>query len=122
MASVRYIVTDIEAAVAFYRDSLEFKVDMHNEGKFAALIREDLTLFLSAPGAGSGGQAGGNPVPGGWNRFMVVTTDLDAMAIRLRGAGAAVRGHVSDGGTGRALLVEDPSGNAIELFEFKTEK
>lgn len=122
MASVRYIVTDIEAAVAFYRDNLDFKVDMHNEGKFAALIREDLTLFLSAPGAGSGGQAGGNPVPGGWNRFMVVTTDLDALTVRLRVATAAFRGEVSDGGAGRVLLVEDPSGNAIELFEYKTEK
>ena len=122
MASVRYIVTDIDAAVAFYRDNLDFKVDIHNEGKFAALMRDDLTLFLSAPGAGSGGQAGGNPVPGGWNRFMVVTTDLDALSVRLRVAGAAVRGEVSEGGAGRVLLVEDPSGNAIELFEFKTEK
>jgi len=59
MASIRYIVTDIDASVAFYRDKLEFKVDMHNPSKFAALIRDDLTLYLSAPGAGSGGTAGG---------------------------------------------------------------
>ena len=122
MASARYIVTDIEAAVAFYRDNLDFKVNMHNEGKFAALIREDLTLFLSAPGAGSGGEAGGTPVPGGWNRFMLVTDDLDALAVRLRSAAVTFRGEISEGGAGRVLLVEDPSGNAIELFEFKTEK
>jgi catechol 2,3-dioxygenase-like lactoylglutathione lyase family enzyme len=119
MASVRYIVADVDKAVEFYRDNLDFKVDMHNPGKFAALLREDLTLYLSAPGAGSGGQAGGNPKPGGWNRFMVVTKELDALIDRLRGANANFRGGISDGGAGRAILLEDPSGNVIELFEFK---
>lgn len=119
MASVRYIVSDVEASVVFYRDNLDFTVDMHNEGKFAALKREDLTLFLNAPGAGSGGQAGGDPAPGGWNRFMIVTHDLDAMAGRLRRAAATFRGENSEGGAGRVLLLEDPSGNAVELFEFK---
>src|SRR5258706_16128003 len=119
MASVRYIVADIDKAVAFYRDNLDFRIDMHNPGKFAALIRDDLTLYLSAPGAGSGGQAGGNPEPGGWNRFMLVTKDLDALRNRLGQANAKFRGDVSDGGAGRAILLEDPSGNVIELFEFK---
>src|SRR3954463_10475899 len=97
MASVRYIVSDVDAALVFYRDNLDFTVDMHTEGKFAALIREDLTLFLSAPGAGSGGQAGGDPAPGGWNRFMIVSSDLDALAARLRGV-ATFRGEISEGG------------------------
>ena len=119
MASVRYIVGDVDKAVAFYRDSLDFKIDMHNPGKFAALLREDLTLYLSAPGAGSGGQAGGDPRPGGWNRFMVITKELDALIAHLRAANASFRGDISDGGAGRAILVEDPSGNIIELFEFK---
>ena len=119
MASVRYIVTDVDAAVAFYRDNLDFAVDKHNPGKFAALLRDDLTLYVSAPGAGSGGQAGGDPRPGGWNRFMVVTAELGALIDRLRGAGARFRGDISDGGAGRAILLEDPSGNLIELFEFK---
>jgi len=119
MASVRYIVSDVDKALAFYCDHLGFKVEMHTPGKFAALLHGDLTLYLSAPGAGSGGQAGGNPEPGGWNRFMIVTTDLDTMVERLRGSGARFRGDVSDGGAGRAILVEDPSGNVIELFEFK---
>src|SRR5690242_7086422 len=92
MASVRYIVTDVDAAVEFYRDILDFKLDKHNPGKFAALLREELTLYLSAPGAGSGGQAGGDPKPGGWNRFMVVTQDADALIARLRRAGARFRG------------------------------
>jgi catechol 2,3-dioxygenase-like lactoylglutathione lyase family enzyme len=122
MASVRYIVADVDKALAFYRDNLDFTVDKHNPGKFAALLRDDLTLYLSAPGAGSGGQAGGDPKPGGWNRFMIVTTDVDALIERLRRADARFRGEISDGGAGRAILVEDSSGNVIELFEFKKDR
>lgn len=120
MAAVRYIVNDVDQSVAFYRDCLEFGVEMHNSGKFAALKRDDLTLYLSAPGAGSGGSAGGTPQPGGWNRFMVVTDDIDALVERLEGAGARFKGEISEGGAGRVRLVEDPSGNLIELFEFKS--
>ena len=119
MASVRYIVGDVDGSVDFYRDRLDFEVDMHNPGKFAALKHGDLTLYLSAPGAGSGGTAGGNPHPGGWNRFMLVTDDVDALIGRLERAGATFRGEISEAGAGRARLVEDPSGNLIELFEFK---
>ncbi|CDM61111.1 MULTISPECIES: VOC family protein [Rhizobium] len=119
MASVRYIVADVNEAVAFYRDNLDFKIDKHSPGKFAALQRDDLTLYLSAPGAGSGGQAGGDPKPGGWNRFMIVTNEIDVLIERLRRADARFRGKISDGGAGRAILLEDPSGNVIELFEFK---
>jgi len=119
MASVRYIVTDVDTAAAFYRDYLDFSIDMHNPGKFAALTREDFTLYISAPGAGSGGQAGGDPKPGGWNRFMLISEDLDGLVDRLRKVGAVFRGGLSDGGAGRAILLEDPSGNVVELFEFK---
>src|SRR3954468_12907268 len=119
MASVRYIVSDVDRALAFYRDNLDFEVEMHNSGKFAALRREDLTLYLSAPGAGSGGQAGGDPKPGGSNRFMIVTNEVDVLIERVGRAGAKFRGELSEGGAGRAILVEDPSGNVIELFEFK---
>ena len=83
MASIRYIVKDVDRSADFYRNLLEFKVDKHNPGKFAALKRDDLTLYLSAPGAGSGGTAGGNPEPGGWNRLMFVTDDIDALISRL---------------------------------------
>ena len=119
MASIRYIVDDVDKSVEFYRDRLDFRVDMHNPGKFAALERSDLTLYLSAPGAGSGGTAGGRPEPGGWNRFMIVTQDIDSLIGRLRDAGAKFRGEISEAGAGRARLLEDPSGNLIELFEFK---
>jgi catechol 2,3-dioxygenase-like lactoylglutathione lyase family enzyme len=119
MASARYIVDDVDESVGFYRDRLGFRVDMHNPGKFAALERDDLTLYLSAPGAGSGGTAGGHPQPGGWNRFMIVTQDIDALIGRLSDAGAKFRGEISEAGAGRARLLEDPSGNLIELFEFK---
>jgi catechol 2,3-dioxygenase-like lactoylglutathione lyase family enzyme len=119
MASIRYIVRDVDRAAEFYRDMLGFKVGKHNPGKFAALELDDLTLYLSAPGAGSGGAAGGNPEPGGWNRFMFVTDDIDALIGRLSKAGARFRGDISEAGAGRARLLEDPSGNLVELFEFK---
>jgi catechol 2,3-dioxygenase-like lactoylglutathione lyase family enzyme len=115
-------VTDVDSSLEFYRDRLGFAVDMHNPGKFAALIRDDLTLYLSAPGAGSGGSAGGNPEPGGWNRFMLVTDDIDTLIGKLSHAGAEFKGEISEAGAGRARLLEDPSGNLIELFEFKAER
>lgn len=118
MASVRYIVNDIDQAVAFYRDRLGFSVEMHNPGKFASLKRDDLGLFLNAPGAGSAGKAGGHPEPGGWSRFMIVTRDLDGMIAELRDAGCRFRGDIAEAGAGRQILLEDPSGNVVELFEY----
>ena len=119
MASIRYVATDIDRSVEFYRDKLGFSVDMHNPGKFAALIRDDLTLYLSAPGAGSGGTAGGNPELGGWNRFMIVTKDIDGLIARLTSGRAKFRGEISEAGAGRDRLEEGPSGNRLELIEFK---
>jgi catechol 2,3-dioxygenase-like lactoylglutathione lyase family enzyme len=119
MASIRYIVNDVDRCAGFYRDLLGFKVDKHNPGKFAALQHDDLTLYLSAPGAGSGGTAGGTPEPGGWNRLMFVTDDIDSLITNLSDAGANFRGEMSEAGAGRARLLVDPSGNLIELFEFK---
>ena len=117
MASVRYIVDDIDKAVSFYRDRLDFEVEKHNPGKFAALKREDLELFINAPGAGSAGRAGGNPEPGGWSRFMIVTKDLDGMIDKLRKDGATFRGDIAEAGAGRQILLQDPSGNVVELFQ-----
>ena len=118
MASVRYIASDIDKSVDFYRDRLGFAVEKHNPGKFAELTLEDLHLFLNAPGAGSAGIAGGIPEPGGWNRFMSVTHDLDEMIDELLEAGASFRGEVAQAGAGRQVLLEDPSGNVVELFEY----
>lgn len=118
VASVRYIANDVDGCVDFYRDLLGFSVEKHNPGKFAEVTRDDLHLFLNAPGAGSAGKAGGNPQPGGWSRFMLVTDDLDGMIRRLHDAGASFRGDVAEAGAGRQILLEDPSGNAVELFEY----
>jgi len=118
MASVRYIVDDIDKAVQFYRDLLGFAVEMHNSGKFASLRKDDLNLFLNAPGAGSAGKAGGDPKPGGWSRFMIITKGLDQMISELKRKGARFRGEIAEG-AGRQILVEDPAGNVVELFEYK---
>ena len=117
MASVRYIASDIDKSVDFYRDRLGFEVEKHNPGKFAELTHDDLHLFLNAPGAGSAGKAGGHPQPGGWSRFMIVTKDLDATIDELRDAGATFRGDIAEAGAGRQILLQDPSGNVIELFQ-----
>ncbi|MPZ70442.1 MAG: VOC family protein [Actinobacteria bacterium] len=115
--AVRYIVNDVDEALAFYRDQLNFKVDMHPAPGFAALSRDDLTLLLNAPGAGGAGTAGGNPSPGGWNRFQIQVDDLEAISNDLRQLGATFRSDIVQGNGGKQLLIEDPSGNAVELFE-----
>jgi len=119
--SVRYFVDDVDTAIAFYRDLLGFEVVMHPAPPFAMLDRGDLRLLLSAPGGGPGGGAampdGRLPEPGGWNRFQLEVADLDAEVDRLRGAGATFRNEIVDGVGGRQILVDDPAGNCVELFE-----
>jgi catechol 2,3-dioxygenase-like lactoylglutathione lyase family enzyme len=118
---VRYFVDDVDAAIAFYRDLLGFEVVMHPAPPFAMLDRGDLRLLLSAPGGGPGGGAampdGRLPEPGGWNRFQLEVADLDAEVDRLRGAGATFRNEIVEGVGGRQILVDDPAGNCVELFE-----
>lgn len=116
-ATIRYIVEDVDAAVEFYRDRLGFGVDMHPGPGFAALSREGLRLLLNAPGAGGAGQAGGAPEAGGWNRFQLTVDDLAATVAGLRADGARFRGDVVRGRGGSQILVEDPSGNPVELFQ-----
>jgi catechol 2,3-dioxygenase-like lactoylglutathione lyase family enzyme len=119
--SVRYIVHDVDAAIAFYRDHLGFTEVMHPAPAFAMLSRGDLRLVLSAPGGGpGGGQAmpdGTAPEPGGWNRFAIEVTDLAALVGSLREAGVHFRNEIVEGVGGRQILAEDPSGNVVELFE-----
>src|SRR5215813_9936949 len=118
---VRYIVNDVDAAIAFYRDHLGFEENMHPAPTFAMLSRGDLRLVLSAPGGGpGGGQAmpdGTLPQPGGWNRFSIEVTDLAGTVERLRARGARFRNEIVTGVGGKQILVEDPSGNPVELFE-----
>jgi catechol 2,3-dioxygenase-like lactoylglutathione lyase family enzyme len=119
--SVRYIVTNMDEAVAFYVDELGFDVVMRPAPAFAMLIWGDLRLVLSVPGGGPGGGAamadGTMPAPGGWNRFVVEVDDIDAVAERLRAHGVRFRNEVIDGVGGRQTIVEDPAGNPVELFQ-----
>lgn len=119
--SVRYIVDDVAAAIDFYCGRLGFSEQMHPAPSFAMLVRGDLRLVLSAPGGGpGGGQAlpdGILPRPGGWNRFALEVADLADVVTMLRAAGARFRGDVVNGVGGKQIIVEDPSGNPVELFQ-----
>lgn len=115
--SVRYITEDVDRAVDFYRDRLGFGVEMHPAPGFASLTKGELRLFLNAPGAGGAGTAGGTPSPGGWNRFQIEVDDLDGFVEELRSHGVSVRGDLVEGKGGRQVLIDDPSGNPIEIFE-----
>jgi len=118
---VRYIVHDVGAAIEFYTRHLDFKLEMHPAPPFAMLSRGDLRLVLSAPNPrGGGGQPmpdGTQQSPGGWNRFSIEVADLAAIVQKLREAGARFRNEIVTGVGGKQIIVEDPSGNPIELFE-----
>jgi catechol 2,3-dioxygenase-like lactoylglutathione lyase family enzyme len=119
--TVRYIVDDVSEALEFYTTRLGFTVVMHPAPTFAMLSLGDLRLVLSAVGGGPGGGAampdGTLPQPGGWNRFSIQVEDLDAVAGSLRERGVPFRNDIVDGVGGRQVLIEDPSGNPIELFQ-----
>ena len=118
--SVRYIVSDVDAAIAFYRDQLGFELDMHPAPGFARVSKGDLRLLLNRPGAGGAGQAmpdGQAPTPGGWNRIQLEVIDLAADVARLKASGCRFRNEIVQGNGGKQVLAEDPSGNLVELFE-----
>jgi catechol 2,3-dioxygenase-like lactoylglutathione lyase family enzyme len=118
--SVRYIVSDVDQAMEFYRDMLGFRVDLHPAPGFAALSSGDLRLLLNRPGAGGAGQsmpAGDAPAPGGWNRFQLEFADLEKTVKALRAKGCRFRSEIIQGNGGKQILLEDPSGNPVELFE-----
>lgn len=119
--SVRYIVDDVDASIRFYCDRLGFAEVMHPAPTFAMLARGDLRLVLSAPSAqGGGGQSmpdGTAPAPGGWNRLMLEVEELDTTVADLRRDEVRFRNDVVEGVGGRQVLVEDPSGNPVELFQ-----
>ena len=118
---VRYIVNDVDPAVAFYTGQLGFKLEMRPAPPFAMLSRGDLRLVLSQPsGMGGGGQSmpdGTKPQPGGWNRFAIEVADLEAMVAALKTAGAHLRSDIITGVGGKQVIVDDPSGNPVELFQ-----
>jgi catechol 2,3-dioxygenase-like lactoylglutathione lyase family enzyme len=119
--SVRYMVDDVDAAIAFYTGHLGFEVERHPAPGFASLTRGDLRLLLSAPG-GPGGAAqampdGRRPEPGGWNRIQLEVEDLAGAVEELRRAGAQFRNGIVVGRGGSQILLDDPAGNPVELFE-----
>ena len=119
--SVRYIVADVASAITFYTERLGFRLDMHPAPGFAMVSRGELRLLLSRPGGpGGGGQAmpsGELPEPGGWNRIQLEVEDLAAVASDLKAAGVPFRNEIVTGMGGKQVLVEDPSGNRVELFQ-----
>lgn len=119
--NVRYIVNDVDAAIAFYCDHLDFQEVMHPAPTFAMLARGDLRLLLSAPSAqGGGGQSmpdGTKPQPGGWNRISLEVCGLESIVEKLRQNGIHFRNDIVVGVGGNQILLEDPSGNPVELFE-----
>lgn len=119
--SVRYFVNDIDEAIEFYTSQLGFREVMHPAPTFAMLSRGDLRLTLSVPGGGPGGGAampdGSLPAPGGWNRFSLEVEGLESIVQKLRETGAHFRNDIVVGVGGKQILLEDPSGNPVELFE-----
>ena len=123
-ACFRYIVNDVGAAIAFYRDQLGFRLEMHPAPPFAEVSRGDMHIYLTQPSMGAGGgsatPSGEQQKPGGWNRIHLVVEDLDSLVAKLRSAGCRFRNEVVQGVGGKQILLEDPSGNLIELFEPNT--
>lgn len=124
MATVRYIVNDVDASLAFYRDHLGFQEVMHPAPEFAMLAREDLRLVLVSPidaGHPGGGSRpmpdGTRQEPGGWNRFALEVDDLEATFGQLQAAGVPFRSDIITGIGGKQALAQDPSGNLVELFQ-----
>jgi len=118
--SVRYMVDDVGAAVDFYTEVLDFEVLNSFPPVFADVGRGNLRLLLSGP-TSSAGQSmpdGATPGPGGWNRIHLIVDDIDAEVARLRDAGAPFRNDIVSGPAGKQILIQDPAGNVIELFEW----
>ena len=119
MTVIRYLVSDVDAAVAFYVNTLGFALVEKWGPPFAMVKRDDLTLWLSGPGSSASRPLadGSKPLPGGWNRLVLETDDLVSLVEKVRQSGARFRSEIVSGPGGRQILVNDPSGNPIELFE-----
>jgi catechol 2,3-dioxygenase-like lactoylglutathione lyase family enzyme len=119
MVNVRYMVSDVEAAITFYVTHLGFTLRSKTLPAFADVVRDDLRLLLSGPKSSAGRPMpdGSVPVPGGWNRIELVVDDIAAEVQRLREAGLKFRNDIVTGPGGSQILLEDPSGNVIELFQ-----
>ena len=121
MATVRYLVDDVDAAVAFYTGPLGFTLVERMGPPFAMVRRDDLLLWLAGPGASAQRPMpdGAQPAPGGWNRLVLEVDDLDTHIAALRSENVRLRSDIVSGPGGRQLLIDDPSGNPVELFEHR---
>jgi catechol 2,3-dioxygenase-like lactoylglutathione lyase family enzyme len=119
MATIRYLVTNVEAAVDFYTGVLGFEVAQQFAPAMAILKRGDLTLWTAGPPSSAARPMpdGRRPQPGGWNRMVLEVDDIEAMVAELTARGAPFRNQIVSGPGGRQILCEDPSGNPIELFQ-----
>lgn len=119
LVSVRYLVDDVDAAVAFYTAHLGFEMGFSAAPAFADVRRGPLRLLLSGPlsSAGRAMPDGEVPGPGGWNRIHLIVDDIDAEVARLRDAGVVFRNEILSGPGGRQILLLDPAGNVVELFQ-----
>jgi len=119
MATVRYLVKDVDASVAFYTSRLGFAVKQQFGPNMAILTRDDFTLWVAGPNSSAARPMpdGRRPEAGGWNRFAIVVEDLPKTVSQLRQHGVRFRNDIVEGPGGKQILVEDPSGNVIELFE-----
>jgi catechol 2,3-dioxygenase-like lactoylglutathione lyase family enzyme len=119
LVSVRYIVTDVQAAVDFYTRHLGFTVRSSAAPAFADVVRGRLRLLLSGPASSAGRPMpdGRMPEPGGWNRIHLIVADIAAEVERLRAAGLVFRNDIVTGPGGQQILLEDPAGNPIEIFQ-----
>ena len=119
MVNVRYMVDDVESAIAFYTKHLGFETLTNASPHFSDVARGNLRLLLSGPTSSAGRPMpdGTKPAPGGWNRIHLIVDDIDAEVDRLRAEGVAFRNDVVVGPGGSQILIEDPSGNVVELFQ-----
>lgn len=117
--SVRYLVDDVEAALAFYKEHFGFERGIVNLPAFAEVTRRNLRLLLSGPTSSAGRPMtdGEVPGPGGWNRIHLLTDDIDSEIARLEAAGVPFRNEAVSGPGGKQVLVLDPAGNLVELFQ-----
>ena len=119
LVSVRYMVDDVESAIDFYSTHLGFEVRTSAAPAFADVVRGKLRLLLSGPKSSAGRPMpdGARPAPGGWNRIHLIVSDIAAEVERLRSSGVTFRNDIVSGPGGRQILLEDPSGNVVELFQ-----
>jgi len=121
--AIRYIVKDVDTSVDFYTKLLGFQIKQHVKSAFASLMLGSLQLFINQPGAGGAGHGmpdGTMPGPGGWNRFQIQVKNIESVVEELKKNGAKFRNDIVTGVGGKQILLEDPSGNLIEIFEFSS--